>query len=370
MIATILTLNAGSSSLKFRVFERRGLKLLGKGAVSRIGAAAELKASLEDGTEFREQLTPGADHAAALQAVMAFIGRHDDGWQIEAVAHRIVHGGTRYTRSTLVTPAVLADLQTLSPFAALHQPHNLEAITASRSLLGDVPDIACFDTAFHAQHDPLFTHFALPQSLFDKGVRRYGFHGLSYQWIANVLSREHPEVHRGRVIAAHLGNGASLCAMRDGRSIDTTMGMTAVDGVPMGTRSGAVDPGAILLMKRSFGMTLEEIEDLIYNHAGLVGLSGKSNDVAALLADPAPEAQFALDYFSLKCAQAAAALAVALGGIDAFVFTGGIGENAELIRRKILELLKPLGTFRHLVIPANEERMMAMEALSLLEERA
>lgn len=365
--ATILTLNAGSSSLKFRVFERQGLKLLMKGAVSRIGATAELKAGLEDGTEFFEPLKAGADHAAALQAVMGFINRHDDGWRIEAVAHRIVHGGTRYTRSTLVTPEVLADLQTLSPFAPLHQPHNLEAILASRSLLGGVPDIACFDTAFHAARDPLYTHFALPQSLFDKGIRRYGFHGLSYQWIANVLSREHPEIHRGRVIAAHLGNGASLCAMQNGRSIDTSMGMTAVDGVPMGTRSGAVDPGAILLMKRSFGMTLEEIEELIYNHAGLLGLSGKSNDVAALLADPAPEAQFALDYFALKCAQAAAALVVALGGIDAFVFTGGIGENAEPVRRKILEHLKPLGSFRPLVIPANEERMMAMEAVSLLE---
>lgn len=254
MIAAILTLNAGSSSLKFRVFAREGLALLARGAVSRIGADAELAARLAGGPEFRSPVA-GGDHAAAMQAVLDFIDAHDEGWRIEAVAHRIVHGGTRYTRSTPVTPQVLEDLAALIPLAPLHQPHGLAAIAAARRLVGeDVPNLACFDTAFHAGRDALFTHFALPEALFEQGVRRYGFHGLSYQWLAQVLARDHPDLHRGRVVAAHLGNGASLCAMHQGRSVDTTMGMTAVDGIPMGTRSGAVDPGAILLMQRSFGM--------------------------------------------------------------------------------------------------------------------
>ncbi|KRW96127.1 acetate/propionate family kinase [Paracoccus sp. MKU1] len=366
MIAAILTLNAGSSSLKFRVFARESLALLARGAVSRIGADAELVARLADGPEIRS-LVVGGDHAAAMQAVLDFVDAHDEGWRIEAVAHRIVHGGTRYTRSTPVTPKVLDDLRELIPLAPLHQPHGLAAIAAARRLVGEaVPNLACFDTAFHAGRDPLFTHFALPEPLFEQGVRRYGFHGLSYQWLAQVLARDHPELHRGRVVAAHLGNGASLCAMRQGRSVDTTMGMTAVDGIPMGTRSGAVDPGAILLMQRSFGMAPEEIEDLIYNRSGLLGMSGRSNDVAALLTDGSAQSRFALDYFALKCAQAAAAMAVSLGGIDAMVFTGGIGENAAPMREAILRRMAPLGDFVPLVIPANEERMMAMEAAALL----
>lgn len=365
MIPTILTLNAGSSSLKFRVFAHDGLALLARGAVSRIGGEAELRAALTHGPETRLALPRGSDHAAALQALLDFVDAHDDGWRMRAVAHRIVHGGTKYTRSTLITPQVLQDLQALIPLAPLHQPHNLAAIAASRRLVGAVPDVACFDTAFHTGRDPLFTHFALPPEYYDKGLRRYGFHGLSYQWLAHVLAKQHPALHQGRVIAAHLGNGASLCAMRGGRSVDTTMGMTAVDGVPMGTRSGAVDPGAILLMQRSFGMRVEEIEDLIYNRSGLLGLSGKSNDVAALLADGTPESRFALDFFAVKCAQAAAALAVSLGGIDAMVFTGGIGENAAPVREAILRRMAPLGRFETLVIPADEERMMAMEAIAL-----
>jgi len=367
MTGAILTLNAGSSSLKFRVFRRADLTLLARGAVTRIGGDAELKASLADGEETSEALPQGSDHGTALEALLAFVGRHDDGWTVEAVAHRIVHGGTKYLRATLVSPQVLADLEALVPLAPLHQPHNLAAIAASRRFIGDAPDIACFDTAFHAGRDPLFTHFALPNEFFDKGVRRYGFHGLSYQWLAHVLETEHPRIFGGRVIAAHLGNGASLCAMREGRSIDTTMSMTAVDGVPMGTRSGAVDPGAILLLKRTYGMELEDIEDLIYNRSGLLGLSGKSNDVAALLADGTEQSRFALDFFAMRCAQAAASLAVALGGVDAMVFTGGIGENAGPVREAIVRHLAPLGAFETLVIPANEERMMAMEAIALLD---
>lgn len=366
-IPVILTLNAGSSSLKFRVFSRHGLERLAKGAVSRIGGDAVLKAGLTGGSEVSAALASGADHGAALTGVLDWVSQSGAGWKIEAVAHRIVHGGTDYEHATLVTEKVMADLEALIPYAPLHQPHGLAAIRASDALLGDIPDVACFDTAFHTGRNPLFTHFALPQDYYDRGIRRYGFHGLSYQWIAHRLLQERPDLARGRVIAAHLGNGASLCAMRAGRSVDTTMGMTAVDGVPMGTRSGAIDPGAILLLKRSFGMSLEEIEDLIYNRAGLLGLSGKTNDVATLLLDETETARFALDFFCLKIAQAAAGLAVTLGGIDALVFTGGIGENAGPLRDSIVQRLGPLGRFEVLVIEANEERMMAMEAIALLE---
>lgn len=366
MTPVILTLNAGSSSLKFRVFSRDGLVRLAKGAVSRIGGAATLKAGLTGSEEVPVPLAEGADHAVALKGVLDWVMGHGADWQIDAVAHRIVHGGTKYTESTLVTPEVMADLEALIPYAPLHQPHGLEAIRASDALLGHIPDVACFDTAFHTGRDPLFTHFALPPELYEMGVRRYGFHGLSYQWLAHVLETDRPDLARGRVIAAHLGNGASLCALHDGRSVDTTMGMTAVDGVPMGTRSGAVDPGAILLLKRSFGMSLTKIEDLLYNRSGLLGLSGKSNDVAALLADGSETSRFALDYFCMRVAQAAAGLAVSLGGVDALVFTGGIGENAAPIRERVAERLAPLGTFETLVIDANEERMMAMEALRLI----
>lgn len=370
MIPTILTLNAGSSSLKFRVFARDGLALLARGAVCRIGADAELIATLTGAPETRRNLPPGTDHTAALHALLDFIDLHDDGWRMQAVVHRIVHGGTKYDRATLVTPQVLDDLQALVPLAPLHQPHGLAAIAASRRLAPDVPDVVCFDTAFHVGRDPLFTHFALPPEYYDKGVRRYGFHGLSYQWLSQVLAADHPRLHAGRVIAAHLGNGASLCAMRGGRSVDTTMSMTAVDGVPMGTRSGAVDPGAILLLQRTFGMAVEEIEELVYNRSGLLGMSGKSNDVAALLQDGTEASRFALDFFAMRCAQAAAGLAVSLGGIDAMVFTGGIGENAAPVREAILRHMAPLGRFRSLIIPANEESMMAQEAIALIGDPA
>lgn len=366
MKSSILTLNAGSSSLKFSIFARDDLALLASGSVNRIGADTELKAGLAGEEPTRTSLARGSDHAAAFGALLDWVDRNDYGWRIEAVAHRIVHGGTKHVRPTVVTQEVLQELALLVPLAPLHQPHNLAGIAASRAHLGEIPDIACFDTAFHAGRDPLHTRFALPAEWDERGFRRYGFHGLSYQWLSLVLARDHPDLHAGRVVAAHLGNGSSLCAMRAGRSIDTTMSMTAVDGVPMGTRTGAMDPGAILLMQRNLGMSVADVENLIYNRAGLLGLSGKSNDVATLLADGSPESRFALDYFALRCAQAAASLAISLGGIDGMVFTGGIGENAGSIRDAILSHLAPLAPFRVLVIPANEERMMAMEALELI----
>lgn len=367
MIDTILVLNAGSSSLKFQVFRSDDLSVLTRGKAVRLGEPEPaMDASLADGRRERIALPRACDHDTALSAVLAFVDRHDDGWSMKAVAHRIVHGGERYADPVVVTAEVFAALEALAPLAPLHQPHNLAAVAAARRLMADVPNIACFDTAFHARHDALTHNFALEQGLRDKGIRRYGFHGLSYEWLAMVLAKQHPDLHAGRVVAAHLGNGASLCAIQGGRSIDTTMGMTALDGLPMGTRSGALDPGAILYMLQSLGMNAEEISTALYERSGLLGLSGISNDVETLLNSYDPRARFALDYFALKVSQFSAAMAAAMGGIDALVFTGGIGEHAEPVRSAIIERLAFLGDFKVLVIPANEERVMAVQALKLL----
>lgn len=366
MIEAILVLNAGSSSLKFQAFDYDSLNVLIEGRVVRIGGAAQLSATL-DGVTTHTDLASGAGHEAALEAVLGFIDAHDDDWRIRGVAHRVVHGGTRYAEPVLTTPEVLRDLKALIPLAPLHQPHNLAAIEASGRLAGHVPDIACFDTGFHAEHADLYTRFALPRDLHEQGVRRYGFHGLSYAWIARELARTRPDLSAGRVVAAHLGNGASLCALVGGQSLDSTMGMTALDGLPMGTRCGALDAGAVLYLLRTGGFDVDGAEHLLYERSGLKGLSGLSNDVEALLASDAPEAAFALDYFALKAAQFAAGLAVSMGGIDALVFTGGIGEHAAPVRDAIIARLKPLGPFEVLIIPANEEREMAIQARNVLE---
>jgi len=345
MTTTILTLNAGSSSVKYALFGRgTDLPLLAHG---------------------NEALTGGETHEHAVRRILDSIHSHAEDWQIAMVAHRIVHGGAKFTAPVRVTADVFHELKLLCPLAPLHQPHNLAALGIAERLLPHVPQIACFDTAFHARHDPLFSAYAVPQELAAKGVRRYGFHGLSYAWIAQMLQRDEPELAKGRVIVAHLGNGASLCAMVGGISIDTTMGMTTLDGLPMGTRSGSLDPAAVIYMIRDLGMTPDEAEHTLYEKSGLKGLSSLTNDVRALLASPDPRAAFALDYYALKVAQHVAMLAVSVGGIDALIFTGGIGENAASVRDAVLQRLAPIATPRVLVIPANEERMMAMETWRL-----
>ncbi|CAH1660141.1 Acetate kinase [Hyphomicrobiales bacterium] len=367
MIDTILVLNAGSSSLKFQVFRSDDLSVLARGKAVRLGEPEPaMDGSLADGARERIALPQACDHDTALSAVLGFVDRNDDGWRMRAVAHRIVHGGERYADPVIVTPEVFAALEALAPLAPLHQPHNLAAVAAAGRLMGNIPNIACFDTAFHAGHDALTHNFALEQGLRDKGIRRYGFHGLSYQWLEMVLAEQHPALHAGRVVAAHLGNGASLCAIRGGRSIDTTMGMTALDGLPMGTRCGALDVGAVLYMFQSLGMNAEEVSNALYERSGLLGLSGLSNDVETLLNSSDPRARFALDFFALKVAQFSAAMAAAMGGIDGLVFTGGIGEHAAPVRTAILDRLGFLGDFKVLVIPANEERVMAVQAKALI----
>lgn len=368
MIEVLLVLNCGSSSLKFEVFDRDTLDRRARGKVTGIGTKARLDATIA-GNEVDRPLA-GNDHESAMQAVLDLIDRYDDGWRIAATVHRVVHGGGAFVDPLVVTPEILAALEALNPLAPLHQPYNLAGIAASKRLSGRAPDIACFDTAFHAGHTELFHTFALEKALRDKGIRRYGFHGISYEWIARVLWAERPDLAGGRVVVGHLGNGASLCAMKNGVSIDTTMGMTALDGLPMGTRTGALDPGAVTFMMRSLAMTAEEIEEALYERSGLKGLSGISNDVKTLIESADPRAAFALDYYALKIAQHAAAMAVSLGGIDAFVFTAGVGENAAPVRDAVVARLAFLQPFETLVIPANEERMMALHGKALLETLA
>ncbi|MFT4182990.1 MAG: acetate/propionate family kinase [Rhizobium sp.] len=365
MTETLLVLNAGSSSIKFKVFRLDDLAVLIDGKVSDIGGEAKLSATLPDDKKVKAGIE-GNNHDAALSEIMTLVDRHDDAWRTLAVVHRIVHGGTSFKNAVVVTREIMKELKRLIPLAPLHQPHNLAGLAAAHRLAPDAENIACFDTAFHADHSDVISSFAVEKAWRDKGVRRYGFHGISYEWIAHVLAEEYPDLHEGKVVVAHLGNGASLCALQGGRSIDTTMGMTALDGLPMGTRCGAIDAGVVIFMQRELGLSYAEVEKELYERSGLKGLSGLTNDVEELLASSKPAAALALDYFSLRVAQYVAMMAVSMGGLDGIVFTGGIGEHAEPVRRAILANLKFLGDLKTLVIAANEEGMMALHAKRLL----
>lgn len=362
MIPALLTLNTGSSSIKFRLFGLEGdLPFLLGGKITDIGGSPHFQFHRgEHAPDTQTALPAGTDHAAALAHILAWLGERRQGWKLAAAAHRIVHGGPRYDGPARLDAESLGYLRSLSPLAPLHQPHNLLAVETLWRERPNLPQYGCFDTAFHAGQDELRRNYALPQSLRDAGVRRYGFHGLSYAWITHRLAQDRPELARARIVAAHLGNGASLCAMHDGKSIDTTMGMTALDGLPMGTRCGSIDAGAVLYMQRTLGYSAEALEALLYNASGLKGLSGISNDVKTLSESADTHAAFALDYFVWKCTQHIAAMAATLGGMDALVFTGGIGENAALIRSRIASGLGFLPPWETLVIPANEERGMAI----------
>lgn len=358
---TLLTLNTGSSSIKFRLFGlSEALPFILGGKVTDIGGTPVFQVHEQEHS--RDEIHPlpaHSDHASAIAYVLDWLLSHQDGWTLDAAAHRIVHGGARYTTPIPLDEAALSYLHALCPLAPLHQPHNLLAVEALWQHLPTLPQYGCFDTAFHTTQDALHTSYALPESARAAGVRRYGFHGLSYEWIAHRLERDHPILAKGKVVAAHLGNGASLCAMQGGKSIDTTMGMTALDGLPMGTRCGNVDAGAILYLQRQQQLSTDALEALLYNESGLKGLSGISNDVQTLEQSADPRARFALDYFVLKCTQHIAAMVASLGGIDALVFTGGIGENDADIRARIVGGLGFLPRFETLIIPANEERSMA-----------
>jgi acetate kinase len=302
------------------------------------------------------------------------------------VGHRVVHGGSLFAGPTIVTREILEELYDLTPLAPLHQPHNLAAIEAVFERLPDVPQVACFDTSFHRTHSELADLIPLPRDIRKAGVQRYGFHGLSYEYIASVLPETAPEIAGGRVIVAHLGSGASLCALKDGKSVDTTMGFTALDGLCMGTRPGAIDPGVVLYLFQGLGLSVKDVETVLYKKSGLLAISGISNDMRDLLSRSEPEARLAVDYFVFRVAKEIGALAAVLGGIDGLVFTAGIGENSPEIRRRICEASAWLGIeldseanttkgprlsaeqskVSAWVIPTNEELMIARHTGTLL----
>lgn len=369
---SILVINTGSSSVKFQIFLRHpSLQLLARGKINNLGdpvftAIDETRAS-QDKQIDKTELSPDYTHEKSLQFILQWIEAQNQNWQISTVAHRIVHGGEHFKTSVRITPGVITQLRELYSLAPLHQPHNLAGVEMMNTIRPDIMQIACFDTAFHANHEPLFTEYALPQTMRDQGIRRYGFHGLSYEWIAHVLRRDEPVLANGRIIAAHFGNGASLCAMHNSASIDTSMGLTALDGLPMGTRCGNLDPGAVIYMIRDLGLSPEVVEDILYNKSGLMGLSDWTNDMFLLQSSNDPKAKFTVEYFCLRAAQLMGMMAVALGGVDGIVFTGGIGENSAIVRDNILRQVAFLQPFELRIIPANEERIMAMHTMSLLD---
>jgi len=367
---SILAVNTGSSSVKFQLFAHSpALELLAHGEVQNIGNSPSFRAT-EEKTRHTDtkDLPAHSTFENVLGLILDWTTEGSKNWEVMAVAHRIVHGGDRFKKSVLVTPAIIQELQKLIPFAPYHQPHNLAGIDIVSKINPALPQIACFDTAFHSGRDPLFTDYALPEKIRDQGIRRYGFHGLSYAWIAHSLRQTNPKLGAGRVIAAHLGSGASICGMLGGKSVDTSMGLTALEGLLMGTRCGTLDPGAVIYMIRSLAMSAEEVEHILYNESGLLGLSGSTNNVKILQDSTNAEARFALEYFSLRAAQFMGEMAVALGGVDGIVFTGGIGENSAFIRDKILSRVEFMKPFEVLVIPANEERIMAMQAQACIEQ--
>ncbi len=342
MTRAILTLNAGSSSLKVSLFPLSGDEALATGLVDRIGpeAVVKLKDSAGQPIAVKGDLS---SHAAAIDTILAALQGHWTGLELLAIGHRVVHGGADRSKPVTIDEETLAELEKLAPFAPLHQPHNLAGIRAAMITFPGVPQVACFDTAFHRGQPWVNDAFALPRALYDEGVRRYGFHGLSYEFISSELLRIAPRLAEGRVVVAHLGNGASMCAIQNGRSVASTMGFSALDGLPMGTRSGQLDPGVLLYLMEQKGMTAKAISDLLYKQSGLLGLSGLSNDMRTLEAAGTPEARQAIDYFVFRCQRELGAMAAALGGIDALVFCGGIGENSRLIRARICERLEWMG---------------------------
>jgi acetate kinase len=388
---SILVVNAGSSSVKFELFTVDGsAKLIRKikGQMDGIGTRPRLRASGADCKSLVDREYDAAtisDVPAALHEAGAWL-REEQRIPPSAVGHRVVHGGPDYATPILVNAEVLARLERYVPLAPLHQPHNLAPIRSLLAQFPELPQVACFDTAFHRGHAAVADHYAMPQQFHAEGVRRYGFHGLSYEYIASRLPEVAPEIAAGRVIVAHLGSGASMCALSDGRSIESTMGFTALDGLPMGTRPGQIDPGVILYLMEQKKMTAAALQDLLYRDCGLKGLSGISNDVRELQSSTNPRAAFALDYFCYRVGLAAGTLAAALDGLNAFVFTAGIGENSAAIRARIAAKLVWLGAVLDAkangahafcisapdsriglyVIPTDEELMIARHTLAAL----
>ncbi|SMB27844.1 Acetate kinase [Sterolibacterium denitrificans] len=407
----ILVLNAGSSSIKFAIFElpagagadtsrMPSRQPLFSGQIDGIGAdgvSTRLKVRDAAGKTMTDQPLDAApadgagQHRHALDCLLGWLDANDEGIRMRAVGHRVVHGGEKYARPIHLDAAICKELAELIPLAPLHQPHNLSAIHAVSALLPKLPQVACFDTAFHCTQPAIARQFALPRAITAMGVRRYGFHGISYEYIAATLPELlGTEAAEGRIIVAHLGNGASMCAMRERRSVATTMGFSSLDGLVMGTRSGNLDPGVLLYLMDNLSMDSQALARLLYRESGLLGVSGISQDMRTLLASPRPEAQEAIELFCYRVRREIGSLSAALGGLDALVFTGGIGEHAAPVREKIcaemrwlgvamdaeanatasgagnVRLSRPDAAVQVLVMPTNEEWMIARHTAGML----
>ena len=386
----ILVLNAGSSSVKWAVFSTQvNPELILKGQISGLSAIQKVHVQWADGTDAtisQVNLETLTNPTRALLATIQILEELVPDKRISAIGHRIVHGGMEFDGSVELTQQVIERLETLSPFAPLHQPHNLAGVKAARASFPNALQIGCFDTAFHRSHPWVNDTFALPRPLYDKGIRRFGFHGLSYEYISGKLDEIAPHYQDGNVIVAHLGNGASMCAIRDGLSIGSTMGFSALDGLPMGTRCGQLDPGVVLYLMDQMSMNPQEIEQMLYKESGLKGLSGISGDMRILLNSDRTEAAQAIDYFNFRIRREIGAMTAILGGLDALVFTGGIGENAHQIRERICDDMDWIGIeldenrnrknceiissdrsrVRLFVLPTNEELVIARHVQNLI----
>ncbi len=395
MLDAVLTINAGSSSIKFALFEiepKAGPCLLNHGEIEGIGTAPHFLARDQGGTVLAERRWTDAaiTHETVFAELLRWIDGHLGEARLVAAGHRVVHGGRRLVAPAQVTAAVLAELDSLVPLAPLHQPHSLSAIRAVATLRPELVQVACFDTAFHRTNAAVVRRIALPRELTDQGIERYGFHGLSYEYIASRLPETAPGLAGGKVVVAHLGNGASLCALAAGQSVDTTMGFTALDGLVMGTRCGALDPGVVLYLLQARGMTASAVEHLLYAQSGLLGVSGVSSDMRALIESHGPHAREAIELFAFRIAREAGAMAMTLGGLDGVVFTAGIGEHVAPVRRQVCERLAWLGIaiddaandrgdpcisrsdsrVAVWVIPTNEELMIARHTLAAMDRLA
>lgn len=346
MTDALAVINAGSSSIKFSVFKARDLSLLISGQIESLYTRPHFVVKGPDGAVVQEHLwDEGAagGHDAGVAHLLAALPTYLAGHRLSGVGHRIVHGGARFNQPVRLSAEVLTELEAFVPLAPLHQPHNIAPARALMQQAPDLPQVGCFDTAFHTTNPAVAQTFALPFELYEAGVRRYGFHGLSYEYIATRLPEIDAWAAQGKTIVLHLGNGASMCALLGGRSVASTMGFTALDGLPMGTRCGNIDPGVLLWLMDQRGMGARQIEKLLYSQSGLLGVSGLSPDMRTLLASNEPRARLAVDLFVYRIVRELGSLAAALGGVDALVFTAGIGEHAAAIRERVCRQVEWLG---------------------------